>query len=149
MQITLGNRHEALQGSLYASDTRTFEKNDNIGRSSTGVEEEFGEKETLLKSLTEEAAFWKEKRSHDRTKHQERSQNLLPAGREARALALDRCGGAYVSTVAEMPTEPSREVGASVQLASSTTPCASSGSGDIHNEVEVQSLAATIERKSV
>jgi hypothetical protein len=63
MQITLGNRHEALQGSLYASDTRTFEKNDNIGRSSTGVEEEFGEKETLLKSLTEEAAFWK-RRDH-------------------------------------------------------------------------------------
>jgi hypothetical protein len=136
----LGNQREALQGS-YKLLKRTFKKNDNIFRSSNGVEEEFGEKETLLTSLTEEAAFWKEKRSHERTKHQERSQNLLAAGSEARALALARCGGAYVSTVAEIQTEPSREVGASVQFASSTTPCESSGSGDIHNLVEVLSLA--------
>jgi hypothetical protein len=103
---------EALRGKLpwetdvkhckdrYTLLTRTFKKNDNIDRSSTGVEEEFGEKETVLTSLTEEAAFWKEKRSHERTKHQNLSQNLLAAGREARALALARCAVAYVSTFA-------------------------------------------------
>jgi hypothetical protein len=37
----------------YTLLTRTFKKNDNIGRSSVGVEEEFGEKETHLTSLTE------------------------------------------------------------------------------------------------
>jgi hypothetical protein len=59
--------------------TRTSKRRDLIGRSSTGVEEEFDERERLLIGLTEEADVWKDKRAQDKSHEHERNQRLKAA----------------------------------------------------------------------
>jgi hypothetical protein len=121
----------------YTLLTRTFKRRDRIGRSSTGIEEEFDERERLLTGLIEEADLWKDKRAQDKSHEHERNQRLKAAGSEARALALARCGGAYVSTATESPQVPVRAVRVLEQAASSRTPSGSGGSADIDDcEVE-------------
>jgi hypothetical protein len=134
---------EALRGKLpwetdakhcrdrYTLLTRTFTKSDRIGRSSTGVEEDFTEREILLTGLIEEAVLWKEKRTHDKSKDQERHERLMAAGSEARALALSGCGGAYVSADSEMRRVPERAARVLELAGSNRTPTGSNGSADL------------------